>query len=180
MRSVILFVALILLTLSGSDASAQLPKGKAKVKEPEVMDITQQVGASADPRNPKYFKISGPFGQSYFVVGDDVGLKSASITSGEKVENPNTKKEETRNITRIEMRVVEDGRGIQFIGMAGAQVEFLPDGTKKGQAPEVTVIRMNNQTVDLDKGTATIVLGRPVPPMPKADPKNPPKKGGKN
>ncbi len=171
MRSFMLFVLLVVVALSSGSASAQLPKGKVKGKEPEVTDITAQAAASADPRNPQYFKITGPRGGSYFVVGDDVSLKSASITTNEKVVNPTTKKDVIVNVTRIEMKVAEHGRGIQFIGMAGAQIEFLADGAKKGAEPEITVIRTGNQTVDLDKGVATIVMGKPVPPMPKVDPK---------
>jgi hypothetical protein len=171
MRSIALFLLTGMMVAATTSSYAQPPKGKAKEQEPVVTDITDRVAATADPRNPKYFKLTGAFGQSYIVLGDDVGLKSATMTTGEKVLTPGMNKETVHNVMRVEMRVTEDGRGIQFVGMVGAQVEFLADGAKKGTPPEVTVIRKANQTIDLDKGVVTIVMGKPLPPLPKVDPK---------
>ena len=161
-------LALVLFCLALNPVAAQQPKGKkAPPKEPEPMDISDQVRGTIDPQTGKYYKISGPFGKSYFVTGDDFRFRSASITA-EKNGNAMI------NVTRIVIDVNEDERGIQFIGMAGVQVELMK---KDAKVPEVTVVRQGNQTVTFEeKGQVTIVIGKPVPPLPKPAPKAPPAK----
>jgi hypothetical protein len=171
MRFSMLFVFAVIfgftVAVSGP-AAAQQPKGKkAPPQEPQVMDISDNIRATIDAATGKYYKISGPFGRSYFVVGDDMGFKEASVTV-EKFGNV------PHNITRIVIDVKEDERGIQLIGMAGVQIEQL---TKDAKVPEITVVRTGNQTVEIkEKCQLTVVIGKPVPPMPKVQPKAPPKK----
>ena len=177
----LLAIAFAILTLNSSPGHAQPPKKGPKVPEAVETDITADVQKTV---NGLYYKLSGPFGQTYLLANADVAFKSASLTTNEEVTTTVGKKEVKgyTNVRRLVFKVTDNDGGFTFKGMAGAQLEYLDADAKKGAKPEIKVIRTGDETHLFNKGDLTIVLGKPVPPLTEAEKEamKPKAKGKKN
>jgi hypothetical protein len=121
----LLVVALSLAALSNSGARA------------EERDATADVRKMIE--KGQYYKLSGPAGPRYFVVGTDVALDHAKLKG---------------DALTITLKVKESNRGIQLLNLGGlVKLEFTSDD---GKADEIKVTD-DDQTVNFDSPGTLVV-----------------------
>jgi hypothetical protein len=174
MRNFLMMIVVLftLAAITSTVAHAQPPGPQ----QPMEQDITAQAEEFIDG---SYFKVTGPFGKSYFVTAtEDMNFEKATRAMEGRVV-----------VTKIYFEVTAENRGIQFINMMGTQVEFTPKAEEvdpkapkpavppKKPETKVGLVTKANETVNFkEEGTVVVVLGRPIPQPEKPSKKKMPKK----
>jgi hypothetical protein len=112
---------------------------------PDPAAVAQERDATDDVRQmierEQYYKLSGPAGPRYFVVGKDVTLDRATRDG---------------DALAITLKYKKGQRGIQLLNLAGlAELEFTPDG--EGAQVRKLRITSEDQTFNFDRPGTLVV-----------------------